>query len=148
MYHETSLIKTSNSIAGKLSSKTRLRQAQKGCLKDKYNGIRSQCQILGGRRRSKVQGQPEGKKEYLIKRLDFPSAQNPAFVEWWNAQHCWLTKGCYYHFFSQKSNLCSVSFSRVDTANMDGLENCWDDGREKKEKSSDSIHITHLNYHS
>lgn len=31
--------------------------------------------------RSNVQGPSEGKKEYLIKSLDFQSAQNPAFIE-------------------------------------------------------------------
>lgn len=86
MYHETSLIKKNNNIAGKLYSKTRPRHLQKGCLKDKYSSIGSGCQILGGTRRKIKCSRPTWRKERVFdKRLDFQSAQNPAFIEWRNA---------------------------------------------------------------
>lgn len=91
MYHETSLIKKNNNIAGKLYSKTRPRHLQKGVWK-----INIVASAQGARswevqeEKSNVQGQPGGKKEYLIRDwtsnqlriLPLSSGEMHSIVDW------------------------------------------------------------------
>lgn len=133
MCHETSLMKKNNNIAGKLYSKPRLRHSQKGCLKDKYKARGSRCQILGGRRRKIKCSRPTWRKERVFdKETGLPISSESCLYRVAKRTALRTDLRMLPSFFSQKSNLCSVSFSCVDTANVDGLENCWDDWRKKK----------------